>query len=228
MVSCAVTSADANFNLIGFNFTTPGATTPDPQNWNRLSVSGGSTINNVIDETGAATGVNVTWGGVPQGPLYLSTSTLAPNATPQYDYDLSGMVGYGFRAGSELFATLSGLEANTPYEVWFVAYRGGGAIDNLVSVSDGDTIDAFSFAQQLPFDDNDGRFIVNSTVANSSQNWNDLSIVVNSSSTGTLTINWEGQTQTTVAGALAIRVIPAPGVGGVLVCSLLLAARRRR
>lgn len=228
VVSCAVTPADANYNLIGFNFTTPTAATPDPQNWNRLSVNDGSTINNVVDETGSSTGVSITWGGSPQGPLYLSTSTLAPDATPQYDYDLSGMVGYGFRAGSALFATLSGLEANAPYEVWFVAYRGGGAIDNLVSVSDGDTLDAVSFAQQLAFADNDGRFIVNSTVSSSSQNWNDLSIVVQSSSNGTLTINWEGQTQTTVAGALAVRLIPAPGSLALLMGASLVAARRRR
>ncbi|TVQ65115.1 MAG: hypothetical protein EA379_00395 [Phycisphaerales bacterium] len=220
--------ASATTNLIGFNFTTAAATTPDPQNWNRVSFENG-VLSNAIDDTGAVTGVNLSVSGTPLGGLlYLSTSTLAPNATPQHSYDLSGMVGYGFRAGESLSVTLSGLKANDPYEFWFVAYRGGGAIDNLVRVSNGDVMDAFNVAQQVAFADNDGRFLVNSTLSSDTQQWNDLSLITNASSNGTITFNWAAQTQTPVIGALAIRWVPAPGPVALLAMGGLVAMRRRR
>ncbi|TVQ31949.1 MAG: hypothetical protein EA376_08155 [Phycisphaeraceae bacterium] len=212
---------------MGFNLTTAGNTTPDPQNWNRISTTTGALMN-VMDETGAPSGFNISWGGTPTGPLFLGTSTLAPDATPQYDYDLSGMTGYGFRAGSELTFNLSGLNPDTPYEYWIVAYRGGGFIDTTASISDGDSLDATTFNQFLAFDDNDGRFVVNTAASSDSQNWNDLSFITNSSSNGTLTININGVSQITVLGAFAIREIPTPGTAAVLIAPLLLGARRRR
>lgn len=221
-------TASASNNLIGFNFTTAAAGTPDPQNWNRISAADG-TLNNAMDDTGAATNVNFSWGGGATGGfVFLSTSTLAADATPQHDYDLSGMTGYGFRSNGEFFMNVSGLDANTPYEYWFVGYRGGSNIDNLVRVSDGDTIDAFSFSQNIALADNDGRFLVNDTNANSSMNWNDLSFVTNSSSSGEITINWSVQSQTPVIGAFALRVVPTPGAGAVLAIGALGLTRRRR
>jgi hypothetical protein len=233
-VICAVgavalaTAAATATDLIGLNFTTSTAAAPDPMNWTRISAADG-TINNLQNENGSITNANVSWGANSgSGPLFLSTATLAPDATPQYNYDLSGMTGYGFRAGGDLFVEFSGLESNQPYEFWFVAYRGGGNIDNLFRVSDGDTIDAFSVAQQIAFADNDGRFLVNSTNASSSMQWDDLSLVTNSSSTGTIRFNWAAQQQTPVIGALAIRLVPSPGAASVLGLTALIAFRRRR
>lgn len=199
-------------SLIGLNFTTPDSVNADPQNWNRVSITNGA-INNLIDDSGAVTGVGMDIGGSPNGPLFLSTDTLASDAVPQHSYDLAGMTGYGFRAQSQLFVEFTGLLPNTPYEYWFVGYRAGGAIDNNVSVSDGDILDAFSFNQFITFADNDGRFIINTTVSADSQQWNDLAFVTNSSSAGTLRFNFAGNTQTTVIGALAIRQIPEPASG---------------
>ena len=228
VVAFVAPCASATTNLVGFDFTTAGDANPSPQNWNRISAANGTFLNN-IDDTGASTGVSLTLGGTPLGGLlYLSTSTLAPDATPQHSYNLSGMTGYGFRAGESLSITLGGLMANTPYEFWFVAYRGGGAIDNLVRVSNGDTMDAFNVVQQVAFADNDGRFLVNSTLSSNTQQWNDLSLITNSSSNGTITFNWDQQSQTPVIGALAIRVIPAPGGAALLALGGLVAARRRR
>lgn len=229
-LAVATASATASdFDLIGLNFTTSAAAIPDPMNWTRIS-AGDGVINNLQNENGNITNANVSWGANSGSSLlFLSTSTpLAPDATPQYDYDLSGMTGYGFRAGGDLFVEFSGLESNQPYEFWFVAYRGGGAIDNLFRVSDGDTLDAFSVAQQVAFADNDGRFFVNSTIADSSMQWNDLAMVTNSSSTGTVRFNWAAQSQTPVIGALAIRLVPSPGAVSVLGLTALIAFRRRR
>ncbi|MCC5821851.1 MAG: hypothetical protein LAT64_01030 [Phycisphaerales bacterium] len=224
----AMTASASQFDLIGVNFTTAASTTPDPQNWTRISTPDGA-FNNLQNENGNTTDVGVSWGGGASGGfVFLGTSTLAADATPQYDYDLSGMTGYGFRSNGEFFLSFDGLQANALYEFWFVAYRGGTTIDNLINVSDGDTIDAFSFTQQITSGDNDGRFLVNSTNANSSMHWNDLSMMTNSSSNGTLTFNWALQTQTPVVGAVAIRLVPSPGTAALLGLTGMVAMRRRR
>ncbi len=205
-------AAVATDNLIGFNFTTAASSTPDPQNWNRISAADGS-IGNVFDDTGAATSVGIQWGGNPPslGFVYLGTSTVASDAVPQHSYDLSGMSGYAFRSNGDFFVEITGLNPNTPYEYWFVAYRATSAIDNDVSVSNGDTINATTFKQFITSGDNNGRFIVNSTPANNTLVWDDLSFETFSSSSGTIRFNFVGDTQTTVAvGALAIRSAVPP------------------
>jgi hypothetical protein len=195
--------------LVGFNFTTAGAAAPDPQNWTRISSADGVLID-VPDDTGEPTDIGIAWGGVtPDGLLFLGTSTLAPDAVPQHDYDLSGMTGYGFRAGGELFIELTGLSPNADYEYWFVAYRGASNIDNVVRVSDGNVIDAFEFNQFILSTDNDGHFVINDLKSSDQQNWNDLSFATRSSSDGEITFHWQGDTQTTVIGALAIRQLVA-------------------
>ena len=220
--------ASASDNLIGFNFTTAASGTPDPQNWNRVSAADG-TLSNVMDETGATTNVSITWGGGASGGfVYLSTATLAGDATPQYTYDLSGMTGYGFRSNGEFFIDIAGLNPNTPYEYWFVAYRGGSNIDNIVNVSDGNINNAFTFNQFILSTDNDGRFVVNTTNANSSMQWNDLSFTTMSSGNGTIRFEWAGDTQTTVIGAMAIRVIPTPAGLAILALAPFAVTRRRR
>ncbi len=210
-VAVCTSATLATDNIVGFNFTTAASTTPDPQNWTRISAIDGM-LNNVTDDTGASTTISIEWGGNPPsaGPLFLSTSTLAPDAVPQHTYDLSGMSGYGFRAGGDLFIELSGLDPNTPYEYWFVAYRGGSNIDNDVSVSDGDTINATTFKQFVDSTTNNGRFLINTELSADTQEWNDLSFETTSSSTGTIRFNWQGDTQTTVIGALAIRKAVPP------------------
>ncbi|TVQ64930.1 MAG: PEP-CTERM sorting domain-containing protein [Phycisphaerales bacterium] len=221
-------AANATHRLIGFDFTTAADANPSPQNWNRVSAPDG-TIFNAIDETGATTNVNFNYGGGATGGfVYLSTATLAPNATPQYDYSLSGMTGYGFRTNGEFFINITGLKANDPYEFWFVAYRGSTNIDNLIRVSNGDVIDAFNVSQQITSTANDGRFIVNSTIADNTMHWNDLSMITNASSTGEITFNWSPQSQTPVIGAIAIRWVPAPGSVALLAMGGLVAMRRRR
>lgn len=228
VLSAAVERQACANNLIGVNFTTATATIPDPQNWNRYSQLSGA-LSNLIDDTGAPTGV--TFAATPtvgDGFLYLSSSTLAPDATPQFDYDLSGMVGYGFRAGGAFRLEFRGLQPNTPYEYWVVGYRAGGAIDNSVMVSNGDTLGAVSFDQFILFADNDGRFLVNTSVSADTDNFNDYAFVTNSSSTGILTIDLAGVSQTTVLGALAIRMVPEPSFGlGIMLLSLVPALRRR-
>ncbi|TVS03930.1 MAG: DUF11 domain-containing protein, partial [Phycisphaerales bacterium] len=210
VLAAAAGTTLATDNLIGFNWTTAASTTPDPQNWNRISSADG-TLSNVFDDTGVSTPVGINFGGGASGGfVYLSTATLDPDAVPQHSYDLSGMSGYGFRSGGEFFVEITGLDANTPYEYWFVAYRTTSVIDQAVSVSDGDTINAFTFPQAKP--SGTARFVINDQVSNDTQVWDDLAFETTSSSTGTITFNWEGLTQTTVIGALAVRraVPPEP------------------
>jgi hypothetical protein len=221
--------ASGSINLVGLDFSTAGD--PNiPMNWNRVSAAQG-TISNLMDETGATTNVGVNFGGGPSGGfVYLSTSTLAPDAVPQYDYDLSGMTGYGFRSDGEFFVEFTGLNPNSAYEFWFVGYRATIAIQNVVTVTDGDAND-FTFVQSLSADDNDGRFMVNTINANNTMQWNDLSLVTMSDSDGMIRFDWFGDGQTTVIGALAIRAVavPAPGALAMLVLApIALGSRRRR
>ena len=193
--------------LIGFNFTTAASATADPQNWTRISTADGTLVN-VPDDTGEATEVGIAWGGVTTaGFVFLGTSTLAGDAVPQYDYDLAGMTGYGFRSDGDFFIELSGLVPSAAYEYWFVAYRGASAIDNIVRVSEGDVINAIEFSQFLTAGDNNGRFVINDLVGSNSQDWNDLAFATTSSSAGEIRFNWQGGTQTTVIGALAVRAM---------------------
>lgn len=221
----------ASASLIGFNFTTAASSTPDPQNWNRVSSAAG-TLTNVMNDQGAASGVDITWGGGATGGfVYLGSTTLAADATPQFDYDLSGMTGYALRSNGEFFIELSGLAASTEYEYWFVGYRAGSAIQNVVDVSDGDSLNAFTFTQSITSTANNGRFLVNTTNANNSMHWDDLSFTTTSSSQGTIRFDWHGDGQTTVIGALAIRPIGAvPGPGAILLLAFapLVGGRRRR
>lgn len=191
--------------LIGFNFTTSGSATDDPQNWNRISDAEG-VLEDVMDDTGTPTGVDITWGGVTtDGFVFLGTDNVADDAVPQYDYDLSGMSGYGFRSDGDFFIELSGLAPNAQYEYWFVAYRSVSAIANAVTVSDGDDLEAIQFDQLISSADNDGRFVINDLISNDDQDWAEISFETTSSSDGTINFRWEGDGQTTVIGALAVR-----------------------
>lgn len=221
-------SAMATENLVGLNFSTAGAAKPDPQNWTRISSADGSQ-GNLMDDTGASTDVGVSWGPVTGGGfVYLGTDNVAADAVPQHDYDLGGMSGYGFRSDGNFFVEFSGLKPNEDYFYWFVGYRSVSAIDNVVNVSDGDTPNATQFRQSISSTDNDGRFLVNDVNANDSMQWSDLSFVTESSSQGTLRFEWEGDTQTTVVGAVAVQLVPAPGSMALLGLAGLAACRRRR
>ncbi len=195
-------------SLIGFNFTVSSASTPDPQGWQRIGELEGL-LDEVYDDTGALTGIHFEWGGVDPsgGLLYLSLGALAADAVPMYDYDLSGMTGYGFRSDGRFFMELSNLQPNSDYEYWMVAYRGDADFDNRVEVSDGDDINAFEFNQTITEDQqNGGRFVINEAISDDTQDFNDLSYVARSSSGGTIRIEWEGDTDlSAVIGAFAIR-----------------------
>lgn len=196
---------DSSEPLIGFNFTTSGAAAPDPQNWTRISAIDGF-IENVPDDTGEPTDINFQWGGVSTaGPLYLGTATLGVNAVPQHAYDLSGMTGYGFRSNGDFFIELTGLQPNAAYEYWMVAYRATSGIDNVVTVSEGSDPSGIQFTQFLAAGDNDGRFVINETNATGDMIWDEMSFITEADSDGTIRITWEGDTQTTVIGAFAIR-----------------------
>lgn len=199
--------------LVGFNFTTAASTTPDPQNWTRISAADGH-LSTVQNDQGEVTPVGITWGGGTSGGfVYLATSTLATDAVPQYAYDLSGMTGYGFRInGGELFISLSGLEPDTEYDYWFVAYRGATEIENVVTVSEGNVSDAFEFRQSIATAVNDGRFVINDTISHNSQHFLELAFRSRSSDSGTLEFNWFGDGATTVIAALALREAVAPDV----------------
>lgn len=227
-----VVSPAAAQNLIGLNFTTAGAAAPDPQNWTRISTPNG-VLSNLPDETGASTSVGVSFGGLgpgdPNGFVYLGTATLAPDAVPQYSYDLSGMTGYGFRSNGEFFVEFDGLVPGALYEYWFVAYRGSTTIDQTVFVSKGDVLAAESFDQFITAGDNDGRFVINETVSSNMQQFNDLSQITSANSNGNIRFEWAFTAQTPVIGALAIRFVPEPtDLAGVAMAGLAVLGYRRR
>ncbi|TVS09322.1 MAG: hypothetical protein EA423_00225, partial [Phycisphaerales bacterium] len=206
MFACAG-AAVASDNLIGINFTTATRAIPDPQNWNRIADASG-TLFNLTDDSGATTGVSVNWDAPTSN---IAGAAITADLIPQHTYDLSGMIGYRFVTNDNVYSvTFSGLTPNAPYKYWFVAHRASLAFNQTVRVSNGDNIDAINFQQVKS---GTSAFGINDQLSSDTQVWDDLAFDTFSSSTGTITFNWQrNASDPIVIGALAIQrdVPPEP------------------
>jgi len=214
---CGCVSLAMGQSLIGVDFDNGAGS---PNNWNTVTSAGPFSIGNLIDESGALSGV---------GFSINSNSTFTTAATgstlPQHSQSLAGLDDYMFGTGAAT-ATFSGLNPGQGYFVWAFGLRGF-SMGNDVSIIGGGP--AVSFDQD---DDTPGNLWVNGELGSDARTLQSFAAVQTADSAGQISIRIlddldAGGTGWTSAG-LAIQVVPAPGGVALLGLGGLLAVRRRR
>jgi hypothetical protein len=208
--------------LVGVTFNSSGGA---PQWTNETGVG---TTNNLKDETGANSGISLTTSAT--GSFSTFSVAVDSSTIPTGDSNLSGINGNIFGETSFTEA-LSGLAANSTYDVWLFVTRGGDPINQLVTITGAGTN---SFSQT---DGTNQQLVLNSMVGSSSEALGYYAVPIVSDSSGDINItitDEEGDAGAAVSG-IAIQAAPTPtpepcslalmGLGGI---GLAIGAKRRR
>lgn len=203
-------------SLIGIDFDNGAGS---PTNWNTLG-AGPHNVANLIDESGASTGVSFTSNTG-------NTFTTSANAgtLPQHSQSLAGLDDYLF--GTSTFTgTFGGLTPGQEYFVWAFGLRGFD-MGNDVTITGGGAPIIFDQDESTT-----GNLWVNDAVGDSSLTLQSYAFVQTADSAGQITFiiaddPIAGGVGWTSAG-LAIQIVPAPGAAALLGLGGLAATRRRR
>lgn len=196
--------------LIGVHFGNNGSA---PLNWNLVdSAPEFASSTNLIDETGAITGVNLS--NSTTGTLAFFT-VVAPNAAtlPSHTTSLASLAGNTYDSAFStglLTSTFSGLTANAAYNVWVVGIRGGAtALGQAITITGSGA--PIALAQNAAANN----YVVNGLLGSSANSFASYAIQVMSSATGTITIDTQAAGATTyTVSALAIQSVDAPELDG--------------
>lgn len=164
-------------NLVGVTFT-GGA--QSPTNWTRIGSSAPATISDLIDESGQATNVSITFSS-PQTEFFFGGTGLAPSTVPMHTPSLADL--NGNVDGNQLFdVTLSGLSPDSVYDVWVFAARFAIATDQAVTITGQGA--PTSFVQSGPATD----LVVNSQVGSSAEPLSFYAVPIESDASGQIEI----------------------------------------
>jgi len=201
-----------------------------PTNWNVLSPDVTS-LSNLIDETGAATGLSATFSA--SAPR-LGTSAVVASSIPTHNPSLAALNNELYNAGTSgaLTATISGLAADTSYGVYaFGLEFGSSQFSQTVTITGSGG--ATSFTQNLL----DAQLTINSQNGSSANTLDSYEIFVMSSDTGTISFNFQSASPVNyrAAGiAIGYSAVPEPSSIILTVSAATMAlgyfalARRRR
>ncbi|MEZ6122102.1 MAG: Calx-beta domain-containing protein [Planctomycetaceae bacterium] len=191
-------------NLIGIDLG-GGAT---PTNWTSINSSSDTTRNNLIDETGAATGVNAFF-DVDSSPGGTDSFNFPAGQMPIHSQSLAGLDGNYFDASGNVQVTFSSLTPATNYEVYVFA---GDTVSATQSVEiTGDAVVAFSQTHGI------NQLVVNDEVGDSARDLSSYAKIVAPDAGGNINIRvFAGPPSGFGLAGVAIReasgAAPAPNV----------------
>jgi hypothetical protein len=203
-------SVASGATLVGVNFGPTGATSP--ANWTLVTTTP-TTINNLMDTTGAATSISVAVASptVPNmasmGPPMAST---IPSDAPTLINLASNFNSINAGPGDTLSVQFSGLTANGVYNVYAIGLRYSGGINQTVTITGAGT--PVVLGQIGPADS----LFFNGSVGSSSQTLESYAQPITASGTGTIAFQFTSGGRFTVAGVAltstpAFPPTPAPG-----------------
>jgi hypothetical protein len=195
-----------------------------PTNWNSYAGGGNQFLENLINENGDATGVDLdiftTGGGMSDFDATINIGTI-----PQHTTDLTGLDNYVFEGGGSVFtATYSDLEPGVEYYVWAFGLRAFD-YDNVVTIRGGGP--DIEFRQQS----GPNNLYVNDQLGSSSMDLYDYALIQTADSAGQIQIitvlGPSGTGAAFASGGSAIELVPAPSALALLGLAGF-ATRRRR
>lgn len=176
-----------------------------PTNWSSM---GNGSLNNLIDETGAPTAIDIAVSGAFDSLGF----AINPASIPIHVPSLSVLNGNLFAApNTSINVTLSDLLPNTSYDLYVLAARSSVGLNNdVVTVTGAGAPVGFQQIGATDF------LFINSQPGSSAQNLTDFAIQIISSATGTITISAKNTSNAGVLTGIAIApsaaaaIIPEP------------------
>jgi hypothetical protein len=164
---------EAHAVITGIDFGTVSSNTPT--NW--TLISGAGTTNNLINENGDLTNIDVTISD--SSPFDVTTVS---NTIPTHTDSLQNVDGNIFSTSTPLSIVLSDLVPNQDYNIWLFSARGGGFgdLDQNVTFTGGNTL---SFTQNAP----DSNLVINDEIGNNLRTLDSFAEVISANSLGEIT-----------------------------------------
>ncbi|MDG2012917.1 MAG: trypsin-like serine protease [Pirellulaceae bacterium] len=193
--------------LIGVDFAEAG--NPAPTNWTSIAGGTNSTVNDLSDEDGNATVVDLAIAELTDGTWDDYAVTPGASTIPQNANDLANVDGQIYTGADALRLTLQDLSPNAQYEVFVMAAEGFyTSIQQVVTITGTGTPTVFNqnFATDTLF--------INGEVGDSTRTLDEYAAVIESSGSGEIIIDIapDGATSDVVVAGLAIREIPVVDV----------------
>lgn len=175
LVLLVAIAGEVSAEIVGVDFG-PGSS---PLNWNSVTKAG--THSNLLDESGAATSVDLTVTNAGTG-FEISP---AANTIPKHHSNLAGVDGNGYQFNGKFNAQLRNLNPNQPYNVYLFGLRGGAKLQQSVTFTGSSTV---SYLQTA----GDGQLAINDQVGNNNQNLSSYAKQVVASAAGTIDVSVVG------------------------------------
>ena len=218
MALFAFFTAPVHAAIIGVDFGSPSQTSP--ANW--TPISGGGNYSNLIDESGAATSVDLEITGTIQD--YFAAAVL-PSTIPSHTNDLTSISEniYNLTPSESIQFTFTGLYSNTNYYVWVFGLR-----DSANGLNQNVTINGI---QTVSFNQTGGdeELIVNRSMGSLSNNLYDYAENILSAEDGSISITVRSNGSLWAVPGIAIEeakssAVPTLSEWGVSIFALLLCA----
>jgi hypothetical protein len=217
-----VWAGSANSALIGVDFSNADIL---PTNWNRQgSFTNNPVVSNLIDESGAATGVDFT---VSTNFATNSGQTFAAGTLPTHSNPLNGLDGHSFDSGTVSYM-FTGLATDALFDIWVfgLAQPLTAPVNQNVSITgsgpDLNFLQGSFAAQQL---------VVNSELGDSNRTLDSFAESITSSGTGSINISVSAIGNNWNLAGIAIRQVeqvPLPSTLALFALGLLGLARIRQ
>ena len=193
--------------LIGIDFAEAG--NPAPANWTSVAGGGNSTVNDLSDEEGNATVVDLAIAELADGSWDDYAVTPGAATIPQNANALTNVDGQIYTGADALRLTLQDLSPNAQYEVFVMAAEGFYAsIQQVVTISGAGAPTVFT--QDFSID----TLFINDQIGDSTRTLDEYATVIEATAGGEIVIDItpDGGTSDVVIAGLAIREIPVVDV----------------
>jgi len=199
----AVIFEPGNGSLVGVDFDEAGGSSPT--NWRTIGGGGNSTFDNLMDENGLPTTIDLAIAELVDGAWGEFAATPTPSTIPTHSNPLNDIDGQIFTSGDALRLTYQDLTPGTDYEIYVLAvdsFFAGGVQQDVTITGDGTPV---TFLQSVP----QGNLFVNGSVGDSGSNLADFAETVTADANGEIVIDItaSGSSPDVVLGGVAIQEV---------------------
>jgi hypothetical protein len=166
--------------VVGVSF---GPQTP-PTNWTSEEGLLGGSANNLINESGSPTDIDLSYSITGDAELFNVTPSLNASTVPIHTPSLANLDGnIDTTSGGTFTATLSNLTASSTYDVWVLVARDSTVVGQDVDIT-GTGSTNFTQSDATLRD-----LLLNASIGSSSENFDSYALPITASSTGTIVVD---------------------------------------